>query len=105
MQERSSRDFVLKKVRQALLQKNEAEPQQPIDLDSDVFALEEGELIEIFSANFLANKGNFTYCFNRYDFLDQFLYTAQEEGWNQAVCLEQPLQESIKYSGLSVRKD
>ena len=55
MQERASRDFVLKKIRKALLVKNESEV-QAVDFDADVYASEEGELLEIFAGNFENNK-------------------------------------------------
>jgi L-lactate dehydrogenase complex protein LldG len=87
MGERSAKDRVLKNVRKALLQKGDAYPQH-IDLDSDVFAKEDGDLIEAFSGNFIANHGQFFYAYNEYHFADQFLALAEEREWTGAFCLE-----------------
>jgi L-lactate dehydrogenase complex protein LldG len=89
--ERSSKEKILKKVRAALLQKGDAYTAN-IDLDTDVFTKEIGELIEVFSGNFLANSGQFAYCFNEYDFIDQFLAVAEENEWQHIVCLEKRFQ-------------
>jgi L-lactate dehydrogenase complex protein LldG len=88
--ERSSKEKILKKVRKALLQKGEVNP-DTVDMVSDVFVNEIGEPIEVFAGNLSANKGAFTYCFNEYDFLDSFLAEAEKSGWSSVLCLENPI--------------
>ena len=95
MGERSAKDRILKNVRKALLQKGDAYPAH-IDLESDVFAKEDGDLIESFSGNFIANHGQFFYTYNEFHFADQFLGLAEERGWNKAFCLEEHFQRILR---------
>lgn len=95
MGERSAKDRVLKNVRKALLHKDDAYPAH-IDLESDVFAKEDGDLIESFSGNFIANHGQFFYCYNEFHFADQFLAIAEEREWHGAFCLEEHFQEIFR---------
>jgi hypothetical protein len=53
--ERSSKEKILKKVRKGLLQKGDPYTTN-LDLDTDVYVKEVGELIETFSGNFHANR-------------------------------------------------
>jgi L-lactate dehydrogenase complex protein LldG len=104
--ERSSKEKILKKVRKGLLQKGDPYTAH-IDLDTDVYVKEQGELIETFSGNFHANKGNFSYCFNEYDFVDQFLALAEEKHWQSVISLEKHFQALFSHCdyNLFIKKD
>ncbi len=92
MDNSTPKEKILKKVRAALLQKGSPYSAQ-IDLESDVFMPEIGEPIEVFASNFTAQNGNFVFCYNPFHFADEFLAVAEENNWQSAFCLEQPLQE------------
>jgi L-lactate dehydrogenase complex protein LldG len=104
--ERSSKEKILKKVRKGLLQKGDPYTTH-IDLDSDVYVYESGELIETFSGNFHANNGNFSYCYNEFDFVDQFLGLAEENHWQSVISLEKHFQALFAHCDyeLFVKKD
>jgi len=104
--ERSSKEKILKKVRKGLLQKGDPYTIH-IDLDTDVYVKETGELIETFSGNFHSNKGYFSYCFNEYDFVDQFLGLLEEKRWQSVISLEKHFQNLFAHCdyNLFVKKD
>jgi L-lactate dehydrogenase complex protein LldG len=104
--ERSSKEKILKKVRKGLLQKGDPYTTN-LDLDTDVYVKEVGELIETFSGNFHANKGEFAYCFNEYDFVDQFLGLVEERHWKSVISLEKHFQSLFAHCNynLFVKKD
>jgi L-lactate dehydrogenase complex protein LldG len=91
MDERSSKEKILTRIRKALLQKGEPAFNPRLDLDSDVYTLEDGESIEIFAANFIANNGLFTYCYNEFHFRDELLSTLDKLGLQKLSCTEQPI--------------
>jgi L-lactate dehydrogenase complex protein LldG len=104
--ERSSKEKILKKVRKGLLQKGDPYTTN-IDLDTDVYVREPGELSETFSGNFHANKGEFSYCFNEYDFVDQFLGLVEERHWQGVISLEKHFQSLFSHCdyNLFIKKD
>jgi len=104
--ERSSKEKILKKVRKGLLQKGDPYTQH-VDLDTDVFVKEAGELIETFSGNFHANAGSFSYCFNEFDFVDQFLGLLEEKHWTSVISLEKHFQSLFAHCdyNLFIKKD
>src|SRR5438309_2272862 len=94
--ERSSKEKILKKVRKGLLQKGDPYTLH-LDLDTDVYVQESGDLVEVFSGNFNANRGYFSYCFNEYDFIDQFLVLAEEKRWKSVISLEKYFQSLLAH--------
>ena len=70
-QQITSKEKILKKVRQALNYKSKSNFQN-IDLESNVFARPEGEtLSEMFVKKFIAVQGQFVYCDNTFDCKDK----------------------------------
>lgn len=102
MDERSSKEKILAKVRRALLQKGESVMNSRLDLDTDIFVSEEGEAAEIFGGNFIANKGNFHYCFNVYHFREQLLSLKEKNNWQNIVCLESEIIKIMADCGLEL---
>jgi L-lactate dehydrogenase complex protein LldG len=104
--ERSSKEKILKKVRKGLLQKGDPYTTN-LDLDTDVFVKEAGEYIETFSGNFHANKGEFSYCYNEFDFVDQFLALIEERHWKSVISLEKHYQNLFAHCdyNLFIKKD
>lgn len=97
----TSREIILKSIRKALLQKGEALPAH-LDMESDIYAPETGEAVEIFSGNFTANAGTFYYCFNRYDLIDNLLSLIEEKGWENIVTSSEPIKQLLGECGIEV---
>ena len=87
----TSREKILKKIRKALLVKGEPYAAN-VDMDTDVHVPEDGEPLEVFAGNFTRNNGHFHYCFNGFDFLDQFLAIADQKEWGKVLTLEPDMQ-------------
>lgn len=83
MQEATSREKVLKKIRQALIHKS---PQRfsNIDWEKNVYAPGSGESPEEqFATAFTKIGGSFLFCENEFDFLENLITLARENKWNQ----------------------
>src|SRR4051812_21994656 len=87
---RSSKEKILKQVRKALVQKD-LDYSVKLDYDSDVFTKENEEADHLFARNFVFNNGKFVYCAHEFHFLDQFLTLAEEMEWNNIICLEEDM--------------
>lgn len=104
MDERSSKEKILTRIRKALLQKGEPAFNPRLDLESDVYTPEEGALAEVFAANFLANKGHFVYCYNKYHFRDELLAIIDKNNWQKIISLEKPIQRLMEECDFAVEK-
>ncbi|MDZ4838864.1 MAG: LUD domain-containing protein [Bacteroidota bacterium] len=91
----TSKEVILKNIRKALLAKSESLPQQ-VDLDQEIYVHEAGDLSEVFSGNFISNNGTFLYCFNKYDFVDQFLLLVESRGWLELRTYNESIQSLFK---------
>ena len=68
MDDRSSKEKILKKVRKALLQQD-VFFKSKLDLETDVFTKEDENLPETFAQNFINNNGKFIYCYHSFSML------------------------------------
>lgn len=82
MQEATSREKVLKKIRQALIHKS---PQRfpNIDWEKNVYATKAESLEEQFAMAFTKVGGQFIFCENEIDFLDNVITLARENKWSK----------------------
>ncbi|MFM9051192.1 MAG: lactate utilization protein C [Bacteroidota bacterium] len=96
MQERLSRELMLKRIRQALIEKTE--PAYPsLDWEKCVYAAPTEETPEEqFARTFTRIGGNFTFCENEMECLEQLMKLAGAKGWKRFYCWERQLQELLK---------
>lgn len=96
MQERTSREQLLKKIRQALISKTD--PAYPsLDWDKSVYAPSSAEsLEEQFAHAFTRIGGHFTFCENELECIELLIATAKEKGWKRFYCWERKLQDLLK---------
>ena len=100
-QQITSKEKILKKVRQALNYKSKSNFQN-IDLESSVFARPEGEtLAEAFVKKFSAAAGHFVYCDNQYDCIDKLIDVIEERKWKYIFCWEDEIQSLLSESGIN----
>lgn len=88
MQESTTREKVLKRIRQALIHKTN--PQFPvIDWEKNVYSEGQADsLEEQFAEAFQKIGGRFVYCENELDFAEQLVTLASDSGWKQIHCTE-----------------
>lgn len=100
-QQTTSKEKILKKVRQALIFKQKTKFAN-IDLDSNLYVQppQEELVIETFAKNLVSLKGQFVFCTNRFDCVDKLLTLLEQRKWKQLFCWEDDLQFLLKDSGI-----
>ncbi len=97
----TSKEKILKKVRQALNYKSKSNFQN-IDLESNVFTRPEGEtLAEAFVKKFSAAAGQFVYCDNQFDCVDKLLDLIEQRKWKYLFSWEEEIQNLLTDSGIN----
>src|ERR1051325_5038216 len=87
MQDSTSREKILKKIRQALIHKS---PQQTtvIDWEKNVHAYSSEAPEVAFAEAFSKVGGHFIYCNDEVDFFEKLLTVTQEKKWKNFYCWE-----------------
>ncbi len=97
MQDSTSREKVLKKIRQALI--NKTVPRFPaIDWEKNIYGSGEDSLEEQFAKAFTAAGGKFVYCENKIEFLESIIELARKYEWKRFHCWEKPIIDFLKSS-------
>jgi L-lactate dehydrogenase complex protein LldG len=101
-QNTTSKEKILKKVRQALIFKSKAKYQN-IDLESNVYTQpDEGESIyETFARQFTQLAGQFVICDNRFDFIDKLITLSERKKFKNLYCWDEDLQSQLKEAGIA----
>jgi L-lactate dehydrogenase complex protein LldG len=101
-QHTTSKEKILKKVRQALMTKSKGKFIN-IDLDSNVYLQpDEGESIyETFAKQFTSLAGQFVICDNPFDFIDKLLTLIERKKLKQIFCWEDAIQHQLKEAGIA----
>ena len=104
MEESTSKEKVLKKVRNALIDKSD-NPFPNIDFETNVYQ-DITESLDITFAEAL-NKvsGNFVYCDSVSNFTDTFKALIEEKKWSDLFCIDTNIQEILTNSGISFLSD
>jgi L-lactate dehydrogenase complex protein LldG len=90
MQESTTREKILKKIRAALIHHN-PQPYPNIDWETDIYAQSTESLEETFAHAFTKIGGQFVFCENELEFLENVIHLATERGWKKFYCYEKHL--------------
>ncbi len=90
MEESTTREKILKKIRAALLNKS-PDPYPRIDNGSHVFNLNDEDPVIVFSEHFLEAGGKFVLCENELEFVEELLNLAEQFKWTNIYCGEEGL--------------
>ncbi len=90
MQDTTSREKILKKIRKALIHKTTARF-PTIDWEKNIYVTEGDSLEERFAAAFTKVGGQFVFCENEMEFLENVIMLAQENKWKQFYCQEKKI--------------
>lgn len=104
MQETTSREKVLKKIRKALVSRGNSFYLNT-DFDSPVFKQEEDVPEIIFARRFTELQGNFVFCLNEEDAIAQLGALFAERGWDKAVCREEEIFYLLNAAEISTVKE
>jgi len=90
MQDSTTREKVLKKIRSALISKT-ANPYPNLDFESPVFRMNDDVPELIFAKAFREAGGQFVFCNDMLEFAEGLLNLAQAKKWSRLLCVEKPL--------------
>lgn len=100
MQETTSREKILKKIRNALINKTD-KPAIPIDYESDIY-ISTGESLDlVFAKEFTNIAGKFVYCQNENEFISLLISLINEKRWGKIFCIDEVLKSFLKHGGIS----
>jgi len=104
MEESTSREKVLKKVRNALLSKSE-NPFPSLDLESPVYVIPDDTPDVTFAQEFSKVSGKFIYCEDENDLKANLSQLINENKWKNVFCIDPELQNILELAGISYAKD
>jgi len=99
MEESTSKEKVLKKIRDALIEKTEA-PFPLIDTDTSVYQPMEEPLDVTFAQELLKVSGKFVYCESDDEFLSVLQAFILEKDWPVLFCYDEKIQRLLKQGGI-----
>jgi L-lactate dehydrogenase complex protein LldG len=94
MEDSTSKEKVLKRIRKALLNKS-TEAIANVDFESAIYKTSKESLEVDFAQNFTEAGGKFVFCLDYNECIDNLLYLAKENNWNKMYCKEVLLQELL----------
>lgn len=94
MEESTTREKVLKKIRASLLGKS-ANPYPRIDYDSSVFKTTDEDPLLIFSDELTAVGGSFILCNDDLEFVEGLIKLAEQYKWKEFYCCDKDLSELL----------
>lgn len=95
MEETTSREKILKKVRNALISKLE-NPYQDTDFESSVYKKMDESLDITFAQEFTKASGKFIYCESFNEFLENLGILIKENKWEEIFCREEAIHKELK---------
>jgi L-lactate dehydrogenase complex protein LldG len=101
MQETTSREKILKKIRNALMSKLE-NPYQDTSFDDSIYEVSEESLDITFAQEFTKASGKFIYCSNDEEFFQNLQILIKENQWEELFCNEEFILQSIKTEGIDI---
>lgn len=104
MDDTTSREKVLKSVRNALMSKLD-NPYQDVDFDSPIYEQVNDAPEIVFAQEFIKVGGKFVYCSNDNEFAGTLQSIMTENRWNSVHCLDDALQELLKKHGIRFTED
>ncbi len=99
MEESTSREKVLKQIRDALIEQTEA-PYPIIDTESQVYQEITDPLDVTFAENLLKVQGKFVYCDNEEEFYSTLQAFILEKDWPLIFCFDNVIQSMLKSAGI-----
>lgn len=101
-QHTTSKEKILKKVRQALIFKQKTRYAN-IDLDSNIYVQppQEELVVETFAKNLIELRGQFVFCSNKFDCIDKLITLLELKKWKHLFCWEEEIQTMLKDTGIN----
>ena len=104
MEETTSREKVLKKIRNALISKTD-NPFPSLDIESSVYPDFEDKLDITFAQEFSKVAGQFIYCENETELKNNLISLVAEKKWENLFCLEPEIKDTLDNAGIPFKSD
>jgi len=104
MDDTTSREKVLKSVRNALMSKLD-NPYKDVDFDSPVFEQISDSPEIVFAQEFIKVAGKFVYCSDDSEFIENLHSIMGQNQWESIHCLDEGLRSSLQQKGIKVTSD
>ena len=104
MQESTTREKVLKKIRNALISKT-ANPYPNLDFDSPIYRMNDDVPELIFARAFREAGGEFVFCNDMLEFAENLLNLAQSNKWKGLLCVEKLLGNFLDQCEFPITRD
>jgi L-lactate dehydrogenase complex protein LldG len=104
MEESTSREKILKKVRNALLSKSE-NPFPSLDLETSVYQPMEDSLDVTFAKEFSKVAGKFIYCENKTELINNLVTLIADNNWKKIHCTEPGIKNILDEAGIPFNSD
>jgi L-lactate dehydrogenase complex protein LldG len=101
MEESTSKEKILKRIRHALINQTE-NPFQNIDLDSDIYTENKETLDVMFAAAFDKVAGKFIYCENEQEFRQTIQVLFANNNWSELYCLDESVSSMLEGAKFSI---
>ena len=95
MEDSTSREKILKKVRNALISKQE-NPFQSIEFESEIYEVPHVDLDINFAKEFTEADGKFVYCESPAEFPKNLKALMQQRGWEDVYCLDKSIHYALE---------
>ena len=99
MEETTSREKVLKKIRNALISKTE-NPYPSLDTESSVYPELQDSVDIAFAQEFTRIAGKFVYCENENDLAKNLASLVTEKKWESVYCIDKDIQAILEKGGI-----
>lgn len=102
MDDSTSKEKLLKKIRNALIYKLE-NPFQQVEFETDIYA-ENNEPLDIrFAQEFDKISGNFIYCLDENELITNFELLSKQKNWDSVYCIDESLINILNKSAINVK--
>ncbi len=105
MQESTSKEKVLKKIRNALVNKAVDAVPKDVDFDSPIYNMPDQPLEITFAERFTELTGKFIYCENEKELQDNLKAVITENKYEHIGCFEKHIQQYLQKAGLNFYPD
>ncbi len=95
MEESTSREKILKRVRNALMSKQE-NPFQSIEFESEIYQVPDESLDINFAKEFTDADGKFLYCESSADFPRSLKILMEQHGWEEVFCMDKSIHYALE---------
>ena len=104
MQDSTSKEKILKKVRKALIHKSTVDSVD-IDYESEIYLTSEEPLEFTFAEKFSSVNGKFIFCENQADFIQNLASLIAENKWESIFCFENTIQDFLTKAQIRFSND